>query len=330
MGIAAPPSVKYELIDQARVTSKGEAPISDLCEIAGVSRSGYYNWVASAPKRLEKEKQDRADFDLIQQAYQYRGYKKGRRSIYMRLEHQGVRMNMKKISRLMHKFGLKCPYRKANPYRRMAKAMATSNVAPNLLNRKFKEQPPRKVLLTDISYLFYSGGVCYLSTILDVCTHEVLAHQVSPSLRIEFVLETVREMCDKHGFELDDEVIVHSDQGCHYTSAQFIKLLQDKNFVQSMSRKGNCWDNAPQESFFGHMKDEIRALISECKSYEEVAAVVEDWMDYYNNERYQWDLERLAPAEYYTYLMTGVNPLAGLKSGQERTVADPPEREEKA
>ena len=76
-----------------------------------------------------------------------------------------------------------------------------------------------------------------------------------------------------------------------------------------MSRRGNCWDNAPQESFFGHMKDEIRELIPSCPGFEAVQAVLDDWMDYYNNDRYQWDLLKLSPKEYFEYLETGKYPL---------------------
>ena len=76
----------------------------------------------------------------------------------------------------------------------------------------------------------------------------------------------------------------------------FIRLINDKNLRQSMSRKGNCWDNAPQESFFGHMKDEIN--VSKCKKFNEVKAIIDDWLDYYNNERYQWHLDKLSPNEY--------------------------------
>ena len=76
-----------------------------------------------------------------------------------------------------------------------------------------------------------------------------------------------------------------------------------------MSRKGNCWDNAPQESFFGHMKDEIKYIISKCRCFDEVRYIVSDWMQYYNNERYQWDLLKLAPREYYEYCNTGQYPV---------------------
>jgi transposase InsO family protein len=218
-------------------------------------------------------------------------------------------MNIKKIRSLMQKYGLFCPIRQANPYRRMAKAMKTSHVAKNEINRQFRSYTPRKALLTDITYLFYHGGVCYLSTILDACTHEALAYRLSDNLKVDFVLNMVDTMCSKYGAELDNTTIVHSDQGCHYTSNAFIQKLRDSPFVQSMSRKGNCWDNAPQESFFGHMKDEIAELIADCDTYEQTQAVVDDWMDYYNNDRYQWDLEKLSPREYYHYRQTGVYPL---------------------
>ena len=166
MGIQAPAEVKFSLIHESVNNDDNMLNISHMCEIAGVSRSGYYAWMAAAPAREAREKADVRDFDLILEAYRFRGYAKGARSIHMRLLHQGVRMNVKKIRRLMRKFGLVCPIRKPNPYRRMAKAMKTSNVAPNLVKREFR-QGVRKVLLTDITYLFYADGSCYLSTILD-------------------------------------------------------------------------------------------------------------------------------------------------------------------
>lgn len=148
-----------------------------------------------------------------------------------------------------------------------------------------------------------------MSPILDVCTHEALVYEVSDNLRVDFILNMVESMYAQYGAELDNSTIVHSDQGCHYTSNAFIQKLKDASFVQSMSRKGNCWDNAPQESFFGHMKDEISQLVADCETCEQVKAVVDDWMDYYNNDRYQWDLEKLSPREYYRYCQTGVYPL---------------------
>lgn len=119
------PSVKFELISQMLADENNVMSVTELCCIAGVSRSGYYRWVDAAPVRNERENADRADFELILAAYQKRGYTKGARDIYMCLIHMDlpVMMNLKKIRRLMNKYSLKCPVCKANPYRRMAKAI---------------------------------------------------------------------------------------------------------------------------------------------------------------------------------------------------------------
>lgn len=305
---------KFEIIHETINKSNNRLSVTMLCEIAGVSRSGYYNWVSSKEKRSEKEIQDRADFELILAAYTHRGYDKGAQGIYMRLLHMEppVIMNVKKIRRLMKKYGLICEIRKANPYRRMAKAIKTNNVADNLVKRQFESYGPRKVLLTDITYIPYKGVFCYLSTIIDAYTKQILSYVLSESLEVDFVLETVNQLIENHGVSLTTKTMIHSDQGCHYTSCSFIQLVKDKGLRQSMSRRGNCWDNAPQESFFGRMKDHIKLKLKECESYEEVKKVVDDWMDYYNNERYQWRLAKLSPNEYYNYIVTGIYPLKGI------------------
>lgn len=303
------PSSKFELIHEIVQQEDNLLCVSELCRIAGVSRSGYYNWVASESVRVTREEKDRSDFERILRAYQYRGYDKGIRGIHMRLLHETppVRMNVKKIQRLMRKYGLFCPIRKANPYRRMAKAMRTDSVAANLLNREFEKHGPRSVLLTDISYIPYNGTFCYLSTILDAYTKQVLAYVLSESLELDFVLDTVTQLMDTHGISLDAEALIHSDQGCHYTSKKFRQIVNDYNLRQSMSRRGNCWDNAPQESFFGHMKDEID--LSRCETFLQVKSQIDDWMDYYNNDRYQWQLAKLSPNEFYSFISTGIYPL---------------------
>lgn len=302
---------KFEIIHETINKANNTLSVTMLCEIAGVSRSGYYNWAASKEKRIEKEEQDRADFELILAAYTHRGYDKGAQGIYMRLLHMEppVVMNVKKIRRLMKKYGLICEIRKANPYRRMAKAIKTNNVADNLVKRQFEAYGPRMVLLTDITYIPYSGVFAYLSTIIDAFTKQVLSYVLSESLEVDFVLETVNLMIEKHGMALTTETIIHSDQGCHYTSCSFIQLVKDKGLRQSMSRRGNCWDNAPQESFFGRMKDHIKNQLKMCGTFDEVKVIIDDWMDYYNNDRYQWRLAKLSPNEYYDYIITGEYPL---------------------
>jgi Transposase and inactivated derivatives len=299
---------KFKLIQEMTQRDNNELNISWLCEMASVSRSGYYNWIHSSDKKSNKEEHDRADFGLILEAYKHRGYDKGRRGIYMRLLHMGVQMNQKKISRLMKKYNLFCPIRKANPYRRMAKALKTDVISNNLVNREFSEHGSGKILLTDITYLFYNHGCkAYLSVIKDACTKQVLSYVVSESLEVDFVLKTINILIDNHGDNLQTEAILHSDQGCHYTSISFRQLLKDKKLRQSMSRRGNCWDNAPQESFFGHMKDEIH--LDRCNTYDELCSEIDNYMDYYNNDRYQWKLAKLAPNQYAEYLKTGKYPL---------------------
>jgi transposase InsO family protein len=285
--------------------------VKDLCEIAGVSRSGYYEWLKAEPLRQKREEYDRADFDKILTAYMFRGYDKGGCGIQMRLLRHDppIVMNLKKVCRLMRKYGLKCPVRKVNPDRRIMKALKENNYAKNILKREFKEHGLRAGLLTDITYLKRKDGrFSCLSAIMDAGAKEILAHVTSPSIELDFVLETVEKLLKNHGSELKADVLLHSDQGCHYTSHKFIAILKDAEIRRLMSRRANCWDNAPQESFFGHMKDEID--VSGCETHEQICAVIDDWIDYYNRDRYQWDLVKLAPAEYYRYLTTGEYPLA--------------------
>lgn len=304
-------SAKFEVIYDIVSRNDNVQNIKELCAIAGVSRSGYYNWLASKDVRNAREEADQQDFNLILEAFQYRGYDKGIRGIHMRLLHMNppVLMNTKKIQRLMHKYGLKCPIRKANPYRRMAKEMRTNTVFENLVNREFEEHGPRKILLTDITYIPCCGVFFYLSVILDAYTKQVLAYVLSDSLELDFVLTTVEQLIEKHGISLDTDTLIHSDQGCHYTSKKFRQIVKDSGLRQSMSRRGNCWDNAPQESFFGHMKDELGDKIQLVESFKEAQEAIDDWIDYYNNDRGQWDLAKLAPNEFYDYCITGKYPL---------------------
>ena len=305
-------SYKYEVIHNTLEDSPGVFSISILCELAGVSRSGYYAWLKAAPTREARELQDKADFELILAIYKRRGYAKGARSIYMGLLHMNppVIMNIKKIRRLMKKYNLFCPIRKANPYRRMAKALKTSNYADNLLQREFECYGPRYVLLTDITYIPYNGEFAYLSTILDAYTKQILSYVLSDSLEIDFVKETVENLIRDHGISLHKETLIHSDQGSHYTSATFIQIIEDCDLRRSMSRRGNCWDNSPQESFFGHMKDHILDKVKECTEFQQIKDIVDDYVDYYNNEAYVWELCRLSPNEYYKFVTTGVYPLS--------------------
>ena len=302
------PHDRFHLIQEEIQQEDNLLSVGRLCDLACVSRSGYYRWLSAADSRAQREERDRRDFELILEAYRFRGRDKGARGIHMRLLHMGILMNIKKIRRLMKKYQLVCPIRKANPYRQMMRAIQTSHRADNIVNRNFTQAGPRTILLTDITYIPDEEGYCYLSSVKDAVTRECLAHVLSRSMEEEFVLETIEQLMSRHGFSMNAKTLIHSDQGPHYTSVRFIDLLKDKKLRQSMSRRGNCWDNAPKESFFGHMKDELK--IHRDMSFEEILAEVDDWMDYYNNDRYQWGLAKLSPREFYEYLMTGEYPLA--------------------
>lgn len=284
--------------------------VKELCKLAGVSRAGFYSWVRSSSARDIREQRDKEDFSLILEAYKHRGFDKGARGIYMRLLHMGELMNLKKIRRLMKKYDLVCPIRKANPYRRMAKAIRTNAVADNTVKREFKQHGARKILLTDITYISCKEKYYYLSVIKDAYTEQILSYVLSESLEVDFVLKTVEQLMRNHGMSIDADALIHSDQGCHYTSVKFRQLLSDYKLRQSMSRRGNCWDNAPQESFFGHMKDELAPNMKQWKSFIDVKNNIDDWMDYYNNDRGQWQLNKLSPNEYYSYITTGIDPLS--------------------
>lgn len=310
------PTVRYEIIADTIRNDNNLLNISYLCNLAGVSRSGFYYWQSASKKRLASEEQDRQDFDLILIAFKHRGYDKGARGIHMRLLHMDppVVMNVKKIRRLMQKYGLKCPVRKVNPYKLQAKRLQENRVSPNILNRQFKAHGPRAVLLTDITYIprysHHSGGskkFSYVCVIMDAYTKEVLACVCSISCETDFVLEAINQLMINHASELKTDVLIHSDQGCQYTSTKFVTLLNDVGLRQSMSRRGNCWDNAPQESLFGHMKDEIH--VNGTDGHQTIERKVLDWIDYYNYERYQWSLAKLSPIEYYQYTTTGEYPL---------------------
>jgi len=174
--------------------------IQMLCEIAGVSRSGYYRWLAAEPVCAAHDERDRQDFDLILKAYRYRGYDKGARGIHMRLlrETPPVLMNIKKIRRLMNKFNLHCPIRQANPYRRMMKALRTNRVADNIVDRQFRVYGPRSILLTNITYIpCGDGNFVYLSVVTDAFTRQALAYAYSDSLEVDFVLITLRRLVEK-------------------------------------------------------------------------------------------------------------------------------------
>ena len=205
-------------------------------------------------------------------------------------------MNHKKIQRIMRKYDLVAIVRKRNPYKAIMKKRLEHRTFPNTLARAFDQTVPRSVFCTDITYLPFKGMYAYLSVIKDVATGEVVAWHLSSGLEMTLVTETIKQM------ESYDNALIHSDQGFHYTNPLFIEMVQELKMNQSMSGKGNCIDNAPIESFFGHMKDELDYKSSQ--SIEELRSKVSQYMQYYNDERKQWTRNRMAPVEYKRHLLT--------------------------
>ncbi len=241
--------------------------------------------------------------EVILKAFHFKGRKKGARQIKMTLAAQfKVVYNLKRIRRIMKKYNIICPIRKANPYRRMMKATKEHRVVPNLLNRQFKQGIPGKVLLTDITYLHFCKGFrAYLSAIKDGSTGEVLAYHVSDHMILDLPTDTLKKLKKNKNFKKVKDTLIHSDQGVHYTNPTYQKLVKKLGLQQSMSRRGNCWDNAPQESFFGHFKDE--ASIKACSTLDELRKEIKQYMIYYNYYRYQWNLKKVTPFQYRNHLL---------------------------
>ena len=202
----------------------------------------------------------------------------------------------------MRKYGIVCPHRRSNPYRKIAKATKEHQVVPNKLNREFKQGVPGKVLLTDITYLPYAGRqMAYLSTIKDASTNEILVYHVSDRITLDIATQTIHKLMNNKKVKLDKDAFIHSDQGSHYTSPRYQKLLKKYGLGQSMSRRGNCWDNAPQESFFGHLKDEVD--YRSCQTLNELKAKIKHYINYYNHDRYQWNLKKMTPVQFRNHLL---------------------------
>ena len=206
-------------------------------------------------------------------------------------------MNHKKIQRIMRKYGLKTKVRRKNPYKMISKKRLEHRIFPNKLNREFHQIIPLKVFCTDITYIPFTDRFVYLSVIKDIASGEVIAWSMSLGLEVTLVTNTIRNM------RLDsyDNILIHSDQGFHYTNPTYIESVRELNMIQSMSGKGNCIDNAPIESFFGHLKDELDYQL--CKSFDELSVKIEEYMRYYNYERKQWARNRMTPVEYRNHLL---------------------------
>ncbi len=245
---------------------------------------------------------DHEDYLKIKEVFDQGKGKYGWRNIKMRLKS----MNHKKIQRIMRKYDLRTKVRKMNPYKQMMKKNLEHRVFPNVLQREFNQPVPSQVFCTDITYIPFESKFVYLSVIKDIASGEVVSWELSRGLDMQFILNSVTNMN-----QLSCEgAIIHSDQGFHYTNPSYIKAVKDLNMIQSMSAKGKCIDNAPIESFFGHMKDELD--YKSCQTFDELRLKINEYMRYYNYERKQWTRKKMTPNEYKSHLL--IQRVKGSKS----------------
>jgi transposase InsO family protein len=211
-----------------------------------------------------------------------------------------VVMNLKKIVRIKKKHGLVTKIRKKYKYF-ITKKQHEHKVAGNILNRNFKVGKEHQVYSTDITQFNYSGEKAYLTVFKDLATKEIKSYAMSKYASVQFVRNALECALIKVPKKDRQNLLIHSDQGYHYTHFSYRKTLEDYGAKQSMSRKGNCLDNAPVESFFGHLKDHID--LKECRTYEDLEKLVTREIEYYNNERPQWSLNKMPPVIYRRHLL---------------------------
>lgn len=299
--------IKYLLEED----KKFEYELKIFLNIYNLSKSGYYRFLKQNPLR---EEMDLNNFKEIKAIYDENKGKYGYRQITMELNSRGLKWSKNKVQRLMQLNDLKAiirKKRKTKPYDGIKEKSEEEkkNTFPNILKQDFEYLTPYQFFTTDITYFFYLNNQgkevnIYLSVIKDLATKKVVAWNLSERIDMSLVTETIDKF--KKYFKLNNldisKALIHSDQGVHYTSKIYSNLLKNLGVTQSMSRKGNSYDNAPIESFFGHMKDFVdergldkASLIKEIYHY----------MDNYNDKK-QWNLSKLSPNEYEKVLLDNI------------------------
>ncbi len=296
-------SIKWKRIEKL---SKQHSCIV-LCDIARMSLSGYYAWRKRIREKVTHEDREEESKKQIEQMVVKHHRKYGYRMITMKLMqawivwNNGKQMNHKKVHRIMRKYHLLAKVRRYNPYKQIQKATREHSIAPNLVNREFWWLLPYTRLGTDITYLRLNGRWSYLSMIKDMASGEILSHALSQNLELTVVQRTLERLEDACQNQELIWAYLHSDQWFHYTHPSFSARLKKMGCIQSMSRKWNCIDNSPTESFFGHMKDELD--IRNCTTFSELEKVIDIYMIYYNNERPQWNKKKMTPVQYRNHLL---------------------------
>jgi len=255
--------------------------VKAMCEFFGISRAAYYVWA----KQVEQPEANAERMQLIQEAYEKSHKTYGYRRIGVWIaKNKGVCINHKAVLRLMNCMNIRSVARKRKIYKKVTE-LGTYHRYENVLNRQFTASQPNQKWVTDITYIATQQGWCYLSTIKDLFDGFIVAHACDPSNSIALVTRTVRQAKQKE--KVTDGLILHSDQGTQYTSQAYHDVLtQEYNITPSMSRRGNCWDNAPMENFFGHLKEEYLRHFKPT-TFKETEQLIDEYIYFYNYERIQ-------------------------------------------
>ena len=257
-----------------------------LLEIAQLPRSTYY-YHSKRQKQEDKYAQAKAEITAI---YHENKGRYGYRRITDELHNRKIYLNHKTVQRLMKELGLVCRVR-MKKYRSYKGEKGTT--ADNKLNREFRAEKPNQKWVTDVTEFRLFGEKLYLSPILDLYSGDIVTYTLSDSPNLLMVTAMLEQ-----AFALipdDTKLLLHSDQGWHYRHKQYVQMLQEKGITQSMSRKGNCYDNSVMENFFGHLKSELLYL-QEFESMEHFKTELIEYIDYYNNRRIKARLKGLPPA----------------------------------
>jgi putative transposase len=271
---------------------KQEFPVVVMCQVLGVSESGFYAWRKRpiGPRKREDAQLTRG----IQQAFASHHGRYGSPRLHVELQEQGLRCSRKRVARLMREAGL-CAKRRR---RRVltTRRDASHPVAPNLLDRDFTATEPNTKWVTDITYIPTAQGWLYLAVILDLYSRLVVGWSMSAHCDGELVANAFQmAVCRRRP---KSGLLHHSDRGSQYTSRAYQQLLEQAGMSVSMSRKGNCWDNATMESFFGSLKEEcVGNLIY--PSHEQARRSLFEYLEvYYNRQRRHSTLGYVSPLIY--------------------------------
>jgi putative transposase len=240
---------------------------------------------------------DAADLVLVKYHFEKSKNKSGIRQLEMDIERkESLIYNHKKIARLKKRYELVTDIRVKSKYRQFAKMKAEHDTCPNILERNFKDLKADQVYSTDITTLKYKGKKAYFAAVKDLATKEIVGLAVSSRIDTELTNKAMKNALKKLSENQKMNLMVHSDQGFNFTHVSFRSLLDENGVTQSMSRRGNCLDNAPIESFFGLIKDHLD--LRDCLTIDEVEKEVTRVVDYYNKERPQYALKKMPPTEY--------------------------------